>query len=111
MNLLSASLPHVAAAFVLVPTLAQAEIGFTPYGMDAVPGAVFYTGPWNFYGSDQVPTSRTADHGFRGAYGLDGIPDSAVPHLLRLKDALPGEHLQVLTRAIEESSRSRRSGQ
>lgn len=73
----------------------------TPYGMDAVPEADFYTGAWNRYGSDPVPSSTTNDFGSPSFYGLDAIPGAFIPAIHSLKDVLPHETLRVLTRALE----------
>jgi hypothetical protein len=60
-------------------------IPFTPYGMDAVPGAMFNSEAWDRYGSDPVPAGVTADFGFRDNYGLDAIPEAAIPYIHETK--------------------------
>jgi hypothetical protein len=97
--------PAVAAGYGSDP------IPFTPYGMDAVPNGRFYSHRWDRYGSDPVPAGRTNDFGFRDIYGLDAVPEAAIPSISTLKDVLPHEALQVLTGAIEGGDVGSRSTQ
>jgi hypothetical protein len=88
-----------AAGFALGGSAAER----TPYGMDAVPGAMFYTEPWVRYGSDPVPAGRTSDFGFRDDYGLDGIPEAAIPEIhIHIRQVFPHHLLEVLTGARDE---------
>jgi hypothetical protein len=89
--------PLVLAGCMLCPSPAVAW----PYGMDPVPDAVFYRGAWDRYGSDPVPDTATSDLGFHTIYGLDAIPQGVVPTVNDLRDVLPHQTLEVLTRAIE----------
>jgi hypothetical protein len=78
-------------------------IPFTPYGMDAVPGAVFYERAWDRYGSDPVPAGVTSDLGFRDVYGLDAIPEAVIPSVHeQIRQVFPHHLLQVLTSAETE---------
>jgi hypothetical protein len=78
-------------------------VPFTPYGMDAVPGAVFYERAWDRYGSDPVPAGVTSDLGFRDVYGLDAIPEAVIPSLHeQIRQVFPHHLLQVLTSAQTE---------
>jgi hypothetical protein len=94
---IAATLPALAADGVSDP------IPFTPYGMDAVPGALFYSQRWDRYGSDPVPAGITSDFGFRDVYGLDAIPEALVPSVHdHIRQVFPHHFLEVLTGEVSE---------
>ncbi len=103
----SAVLLALAAVLVTCRASQAAEVPFTPYGMDATPQALFYSGAWRHYGTDSVPLSHAAHNNFHDVYGLDIIPASSIPDVRELHHVLPHQTLQVLTQAIEEEQSRR----
>jgi hypothetical protein len=77
----------------------------TTYGEDPVPASHEGFERWRPYGSDPVPPTRFADHGYVQAYGMDPVPGQPLNDFIAprvpstLPDTiLPGQTLEVLTR-------------
>lgn len=90
---------YVSALLVAACTPA---VAFAGYGLDVVPGASFHQGTWQFYGTDQIPSTGIHTAGLLTAYGSDRIPGSTRdlpeqhPH-----HSLIAETIQHLTGGLE----------